>query len=81
MDEREWAICEPLLPFPAWLAGKAGRPSSYCMRDIVDGIRYLAYLTRNRPVWRALPAGFPARRDHLLLGRQMAGRRLHRDDA
>jgi transposase len=56
MSDREWAICEPLLPHPAWLAGKGGRPSRYCMRDIADGIRYL---THNGPVWRALPADFP----------------------
>jgi len=56
MDGREWAVCEPLLPAPAWLAGKGGRPSAYCMRDIVDAIRYL---THNGPVWRALPADFP----------------------
>jgi transposase len=56
MDDREWAVCEPLLPHPAWLAGKGGRPSRYCMRDVVDGIRYL---THNGPVWRALPADFP----------------------
>jgi transposase len=56
MSAREWAICEPLLPAPAWLAGKGGRPSQHCMRDIVDGIRYL---THNGPVWRALPADFP----------------------
>ncbi len=56
MTRAEWAVCEPLLPAPAWLAGKGGRPSSYCMRDIVDAIRYL---THNGPVWRALPADFP----------------------
>ena len=56
MSDREWAICEPLLPAPAWLAGKGGRPSVYCMRDVVDGVRYL---THNGPVWRALPADFP----------------------
>jgi len=56
MSEREWAPCEPLLPSPAWLGGKGGRPSRYCMRDVVDGIRYL---THNGPVWRALPADFP----------------------
>jgi transposase len=56
MSDREWAVCEPLLPAPAWLAGKGGRPSRYCMRDVVDGIRYL---THNGPVWRALPADFP----------------------
>ena len=56
MSDREWAVCEPFLPAPAWLAGKGGRPSRYCMRDVVDGIRYL---THNGPVWRALPADFP----------------------
>ena len=39
------------------LAGGQGRPPvRHCMRDIVDGIRYL---THNGPVWRALPADFP----------------------
>ena len=56
MSDAEWAVCEPLLPRPAWLAGKGGRPSSHCMRDIVNGVRYL---THNGPVWRALPADFP----------------------
>ena len=55
-DDRERAICEPLLPAPGWLAGKGGRPSAYCMRDVVDGIRYL---THNGPAWRALPVDFP----------------------
>ena len=41
---------------PAWLAGRGGRPAGYCMRDVVDAIRYL---THNGPVWRALPADFP----------------------
>jgi transposase len=49
-------VCEPLLPTPAWLAGRGGRPASWCMRDIADAIRCL---TRNGPVWRGLPAGFP----------------------
>jgi hypothetical protein len=43
MTQAEWAVCEPLLPAPAWLAGKGGRPSRYCMRDIVDAIRYLTH--------------------------------------
>jgi hypothetical protein len=33
MSDAEWAICEAL-------AGKGGRPSAYCTRDNVDGIRY-----------------------------------------
>ena len=56
MSEAEWAVCEPLLPAPAWLAGRGGRLAGWCMRDIVDAIRYL---THNGPVWRALPADFP----------------------
>jgi transposase len=56
MTGAEWAVCEPLLPAPAWLAGRGGRPARYCMRDIADAIRYL---THNGPVWRALPADFP----------------------
>ena len=56
MTGAEWAVCEPLLPAPARLAGRGGRPASWCMRDIVDAIRYL---THNGPVWRALPADFP----------------------
>jgi transposase len=56
MTEAEWAVCEPLLPAPAWQAGRGGRPAAWRMRDIVDAIRYL---THNGPVWRALPADFP----------------------
>jgi len=56
MSEAEWAVCEPLLPPPAWLAGRGGRPASWCMREVVDAIRYL---THNGPVWRALPGDFP----------------------
>jgi transposase len=56
MSDAEWAVCEPLLPAPAWRAGRGGRPARWCMRDIADAIRYL---THNGPVWRALPADFP----------------------
>jgi Putative transposase of IS4/5 family (DUF4096) len=55
MSEAEWAVCEPLLPAPARRAGRGGRPATWCMRDIVDAIRYL---THNGAVWRALPADF-----------------------
>src|SRR5258705_2299369 len=34
MSEAEWAVCEPLLPAPAWLAGRGGRPASRCRRGV-----------------------------------------------
>src|SRR5256885_871296 len=49
MTGAEWAVCEPLLPAPAWLAGRGGRPASWCMRGIADAI---PYLTPNRPARR-----------------------------
>lgn len=56
MTGAEWAVIEPLLPAPGWMLGRGGSPGSYCRRDIVNGIRYLAH---NGPVWRALPADLP----------------------
>jgi len=56
MTDAEWAVIEPLLPAPGWMAGLGGSPGLYCRRGIVDAIRYL---THNGPVWRALPADLP----------------------
>jgi transposase len=56
MTDAEWAVIEPLLPAPGWMAGRGGSPGSYCRRDVVNAIRYL---THNGPVWRALPADLP----------------------
>jgi transposase len=53
MTDAEWAVIEPLLPVPGWLAGRGGSPGTYCRRDIVDAIRYLVH---NGCVWRALAA-------------------------
>jgi transposase len=79
MGGAEWAVCEPLLPAPAWLAGRGGRPARYCMRDVVDAIRYL---TPNGPVWRALPASRPRGRSTGGQGKWQAGGstgRMHDD--
>jgi transposase len=56
MSDADWAVIEPLLPAPGWMAGRGGWPGIYCRRDIVDAIRFL---THNGPVWRALPADLP----------------------
>jgi hypothetical protein len=37
--DAEWALIAPLLPTPAWQAGKGGRPEAYCRRAVVDAIR------------------------------------------
>jgi transposase len=56
MTDAEWAVIEPVLPAPAWLAGRGGRPARHCRRDVVDGIRYLV---KEGVTWRALPIDFP----------------------
>jgi transposase len=56
MSDAEWAVTEPVLPEPAWKAGRGGRPAEHCRRDIADGIRYLV---KEGIQWRAMPADFP----------------------
>jgi transposase len=55
-SDAEWALLSPLLPAPAWRAGRGGRPEKHCRRAVVDAIRYVVH---NGCVWRALPADFP----------------------
>ena len=54
--DAQWALIDPLLPDPVWLAGEGGRPEAHCRRAIVDAI---FYLVDNGIKWRALPADFP----------------------
>lgn len=55
--DAQWALLDPVLPDPAWLAGKGGRPETHCRRTIVDAI---FYLVDNGIKWRALPTDFPS---------------------
>ncbi|MEO3853247.1 IS5 family transposase [Streptomyces sp. B8F3] len=57
MTDAEWAVVRGLLPVPAWMNGKGGRPEGYCHRQMIDAIRYLV---DNGIKWRAMPADFPA---------------------
>ncbi|MEU2135460.1 IS5 family transposase [Streptomyces sp. NPDC018352] len=57
MTNAEWTAVRPLLPVPAWLNGRSGRPDSYCHRQLLDAIRYLV---AGGISWRAMPADFPA---------------------
>lgn len=55
--DAQWALIDPLLPDPAWLAGQGGRREVHCRRVIVDAI---FYLVDNGIKWRALPVDFPS---------------------
>lgn len=54
--DTQWALIDRLLPDPAWLAGRGGRPETHCRRQVVDAI---FYVVDNGIKWRALPADFP----------------------
>jgi transposase len=54
--DAQWAVIDRLLPEPAWLAGRGGRPEVHCRREIVDA---LFYLVDNGCKWRSLPVDFP----------------------
>lgn len=54
--DAQWALIDPLLPDPAWLAGKGGRREAHCRRAILDAI---LYVVDNGIKWRALPTDFP----------------------
>lgn len=56
MTDPEWAVVRPLLPVPAWLEGRGGRPEGYCHRQILDAVRYVV---DNGVKWRSVPADFP----------------------
>lgn len=55
-SDAQWRLIDPLLPEPAWLAGRGGRRERHCRREIVDAI---FYVVDNGIKWRALPADFP----------------------
>lgn len=57
LSEAEWREIAPLIPTPAWILGRGGRPEEYCHRQLIDSI---LYLTDNGIKWRAMPADFPA---------------------
>ncbi|WP_370072858.1 transposase [Streptacidiphilus sp. MAP5-3] len=56
LTEVEWTLVRPLLPVPAWLNGRGGRPEGYCHRQMLDAVRYLVAEGLR---WASLPADFP----------------------
>ncbi|MGW7287334.1 transposase [Streptomyces sp. NPDC054847] len=70
MSDAEWALVRDLLPVPAWMAGRGGRPEGYCHREMIDAVRYLV---DNGIKWRAMPCDFPALAACVRLLRPLAG--------
>ncbi|MCG6497686.1 IS5 family transposase [Kitasatospora sp. A2-31] len=56
LTDAEWALVRPLLPVPAWMNGRGGRPEGYCHRQMIDAVRYLV---AEGVRWASLPADFP----------------------
>ncbi|MFD5541953.1 IS5 family transposase [Streptomyces sp. NPDC127079] len=56
MTETEWQELRRLLPVPAWLQGRGGRPEGYCHRVMLDAVRYVV---DNGIKWANLPKDFP----------------------
>ena len=46
-----------MIPVPAWMGGRGGRPEGYCHREMIDAVRYVV---DNGIKWRALPSDFPS---------------------
>lgn len=57
LTDAQWAAVVPLVPVPAWMGGRGGRPEGYCHREMIDAV---FYLVDNGTKWRALPVDFPA---------------------
>ncbi|WP_232247379.1 IS5 family transposase [Kitasatospora azatica] len=80
LTDTEWALIRPLLPVPAWLNGRGGRPEGYCHRQMFDAVRYLvaegvrwASLPTDFPRWRAVYRFFRRWRDNDLI-KELYGR-------
>ncbi|MET9914127.1 transposase, partial [Streptomyces sp. NPDC006476] len=56
MTESEWQVIRAVLPVPAWLEGRGGRPEGYYHRQMIDAVRYVV---DNGVKWANLPADFP----------------------
>ncbi|MFJ8547308.1 IS5 family transposase [Streptomyces sp. NPDC093586] len=56
MTDAEWQVIRAVLPVPAWLEGRGGRPEGYCHRVMLDAVRYVV---DNGVKWVNLPADFP----------------------
>ncbi|MFI1052906.1 transposase, partial [Streptomyces griseoruber] len=56
MTDAEGQVVRAVLPVPAWLEGRGGRPESYCHHVMLDAVRYVV---DNGVKWANLPTDFP----------------------
>ncbi|WP_326659348.1 transposase [Streptomyces canus] len=42
MTKAEWQVIRVVLPVPACLEGRGGRPKGFCHRQMIDTVRYVA---------------------------------------
>lgn len=56
LTDAEWECIRSLLPVPAWLEGRGGRPEGYCHRVMLDAV---FYVVDGGIKWRAMPVDFP----------------------
>jgi transposase len=56
LTDAQWAVLAPLIPVPAWIRGRGGRPEGYCHREMIGA---MLYIDDNGTKWRALPTDFP----------------------
>jgi transposase len=56
LTDAQWTVIVGLIPVPAWIGGRGGRPEGYCHREMIDA---MLYVDDNGTKWRALPVDFP----------------------
>jgi transposase len=52
VTDAQWKQVTRLIPVPAWMAGRGGRPEGYCHREMIDAV---LYLDDNGTKWGSLP--------------------------
>jgi hypothetical protein len=41
LTDAQWAAIAPMVPAPAWMGGRGGRPEGYCRREMIDAVAHL----------------------------------------
>ena len=55
LTDAQWQVIRPLLPVPAWIESRGGRPEGHRDREMLDAV---FYAVDNGIKWRAMPVDF-----------------------